>query len=49
LENDYRPSKISIIEAMEFGNYNLMELMTDGIGFGQQIDKENNDLKIEGK
>lgn len=34
---------------MEFGNYNLMELMTDGIGFGQQIEKENNDLKIEGK
>lgn len=51
-EGDYRSQDISIIEAMEFGNYNQMELMANAIGFGGDnglIAKENGASKIEGK
>ena len=45
----YTAQDISIIEAMEFGNYNLMELMTERYGFTKKIEEENGDGSIEGK
>jgi CRISPR-associated endonuclease Csn1 len=47
--DDFSPQDISIIEAMEFGNYNLQELvLSSSYGFQEKIREENGDATIEG-